>query len=61
MRTVTNKNVKLGFDRESGKLASVFNRATGNECLKGAADLDNVFRVYYDFEMEFEITPVLPG
>ena len=52
---LSNKSVRYGFDRNTGRLLSVINRATGNDCLLGKSRAGNIFSVYYDLSKEFEI------
>ena len=47
--------LELGFDGLTG-LISVRNKGAGNEYLNGPETEGNPFRVYHDFDREFEIS-----
>ena len=53
---LSNRSVRFGFERDTGRLVSAINRVTGNDCLRASNEAGNVFCVYYDFAKEFEIT-----
>ena len=56
LEIIENKRISLGFNPETGALASIINKQTKNECLQGPDRTGNIFCVYSSFHKEFEIT-----
>ena len=54
--TLENSAVSFEFNKDSGALASIRNKATGNEYLQAPSTTGNIFSVGYDLQREFEIS-----